>query len=549
MNKNENEIIITEEESKICNICNKKYTSTRKMIWHVKKEHQLDFEHYILKVYYNDIRPTCLKTGNPLSFKANKLGPWFHNFSKNNFPRKPHTEKSKQKIKLGCEKTSMEKYGVKNVFETDWCKEKIKNSMVEKYGVNNIMKTNEMRNLFSTFIKSNDTLNKTNETNLEKYGFIRFTCTDENKLKLRTYNYNKFYKNNWQQYIKDLNQIQIECLGDINNINNFQKLKFKCNICSFEWEDTLLKPFCKSCEEKFQNARSIEESSLMKWLKETVPNISFTSNKRFNINEKIYEADICYEKEKIIIELNGLYWHSEKAGKDKNYHINKLIALESLGYKVIQIFEDEWLFKTNIVKNKILHILGYNNLPKIYARKCTIKKINNNISNPFLELTHIQGSINASFCYGAYYNDKLVSVMTFSPLRLNMGNRIKKDGEFEMIRFSTSNEYRVIGIAGKLLSSFIKEKMPIKIYSYADKRYTNKNNNVYEKNGFKPMGDTQPNYWYVKKYKREYRFNFTKQKLVKMGYDNTKTEKEIMKESGYDRIWDCGHLKYEMLFS
>jgi hypothetical protein len=40
----------------------------------------------------------CLKSGTKLSFKAHKLGPWFSNWGKNMFPRKPHTEESKIKI-------------------------------------------------------------------------------------------------------------------------------------------------------------------------------------------------------------------------------------------------------------------------------------------------------------------------------------------------------------------------------------------------------------------------------------------------------------------
>ena len=50
-----------------------------------------------------------------------------------------------KKIKTGCEKTSMEKFGVKNVFSENWCKEKIKNTMIEKYGVNNIMKLDDIK--------------------------------------------------------------------------------------------------------------------------------------------------------------------------------------------------------------------------------------------------------------------------------------------------------------------------------------------------------------------------------------------------------------------
>jgi len=44
---------------------------------------------------------------------------------------------------------------------------------------------------------------------------------------------------------------------------------------------------------------------------------------------------------------------------------------------------------------------------------------------------------------------------------------------------------------------------------------------------------------------RLHRFNFPKHKLVKMGHDSNLTEWEIMQTLGYDRIWDCGHLKFE----
>ena len=155
MIKNNNEIFITEEESKLCKLDNKMFNSSKKMIWHVRKTYNLNFENYILKAYYNDIRPTCLKTGNDLTFKASKLGPFFHNYSKNAFPRKPHTKDTKQKIKCGCEKTSIEKYGVKNIFSTTWCKNKIKNTIREKYGVNNPMNVDEFKKkMINTFFET-----------------------------------------------------------------------------------------------------------------------------------------------------------------------------------------------------------------------------------------------------------------------------------------------------------------------------------------------------------------------------------------------------------
>ena len=153
MTQNKNEICISEDESKICLLDGKKFESNRKMIWYVRKTYNLNFEEYVIKAYYNNIRPTCLKTGNRLSFKPNKLGPWFSNYSKNNFPRNKHSEESKEKIKIGCEKTFINRYGVSNVFSTDWCKKKIKDTLQSKYGVSNIMHIDAIKKkVFDSFL-------------------------------------------------------------------------------------------------------------------------------------------------------------------------------------------------------------------------------------------------------------------------------------------------------------------------------------------------------------------------------------------------------------
>jgi hypothetical protein len=36
--------------------------------------------------------------------------------------------------------------------------------------------------------------------------------------------------------------------------------------------------------------------------------------------------------------------------------------------------------------------------------------------------------------------------------------------------------------------------------------------------------------------------------LIKQGFDAALTEWEIQKTRGYDRIWDCGQLKFEKTF-
>ena len=60
---------------------------------------------------------------------------------------------------------------------------------------------------------------------------------------------------------------------------------------------------------------------------------------------------------RIGFEYNGLYWHSEKNGKDKHYHIDKTRFLQQHGIQVIHIFSDEWNNKPEIIKDKIRNIL------------------------------------------------------------------------------------------------------------------------------------------------------------------------------------------------
>lgn len=252
------------------------------------------------------------------------------------------------------------------------------------------------------------------------------------------------------------------------------------------------------------------------------------------------ELDIVVPSRNVAIEYNGLYWHTERLGKHKNYHLDKTKMSEDVGFRLIHVFEDEWKNKKDIVKNRIIHILGCGDV-SVYARKCVVKEVGVDIKNDFLLSTHIQGPDNSSVRLGLYFEDELVSVMTFSKLRKSMGSK-GGVGEYELVRFSSLG---VVGGAGKLLKYFIRNYNPTSIISYADRRWSQ--GDLYEKLGFELVSMGRPNYWYTKDYKkREYRFNYRKDILVSKGYDKSKTENEIMSELGYDRIWDCGSLKYEL---
>lgn len=263
-----------------------------------------------------------------------------------------------------------------------------------------------------------------------------------------------------------------------------------------------------------------------------------------------FEIDIYSEEHKIGIEFNGLYFHSELAGKKNElYHLNKTDKAEQNGIHLIHIFEDEWLNKQDIIKSRLCNLFGKNDT-KIFARKCTIKEISNTpASLQFLEDNHLQGKDNSSIRLGLFFNEELISAMTFRKPSVSMGHR-KTDGIIELSRFCNKKYTNVVGSASKLLSYFLKNYSYDEIISYADRRWTPAGKNLYNSIGFNLMHSSSPNYWYMKNHSsRIPRFNFTKHKIIKNFElaDPSLSEFQNMVNLGYDRIWDCGNYKYSLL--
>lgn len=287
---------------------------------------------------------------------------------------------------------------------------------------------------------------------------------------------------------------------------------------------------CQKCGLKYNKS----EDTLKNFIKTL--GVSFIENTHKIIPN--FELDVYIPSHNLAIEFNGLYWHSE-LHKPSNYHITKTELCEKNGIKLIHIFEDEWNDKKDITKSRIKNLLGLTE-NKLYARKCEIKEVPSKESQIFLEQNHIQGTTNSSIKIGLYFNNELVSIMTFGKGRIALGG---KSNEYELVRFCNKINTTVIGGADKLLKYFIKTYTPSTIISYADRRWSQ--GDLYSKLNFTKTHYSQPNYWYIIQGKRKHRFAYRKSILVKQGYDKNKSEAEIMFERKIYRIYDCGTIVYK----
>lgn len=284
--------------------------------------------------------PKCIVCGNELSskqFLTYKLG--YLDTCCVNCTRKLDRVKEKRK------QTNLERYGVENPFQSKIKKDKIKQTNLERYGTNNPAQ--------SKIIKD-----KIKQTNLERYSVSFVGQINLSKLKTNINRNNTFIKKKLPiRFQKIYEQEKVTPLFSINDYSNVkEKYKWKCEICSYEFESDLNNGKvvkCPLCKPKSQPQFEVYEF-ITQELK--IENVIYDDR----IQIKPYEIDIYLPDYKFGIEMNGVYWHQ---GRDK-YHNMKTKLCENVGVFLFHITDVEWKEKNTEIKEKILNILNILNFKK-----------------------------------------------------------------------------------------------------------------------------------------------------------------------------------------
>lgn len=401
---------------------------------------------------------------------------------------------SSPEIRAKTKQTLLDTYNVTNVSLIPGVRERAKQSMIEEYGVPYPMMSPDLRaksvktcldkygvkyNTQSDVMKQ-----KSEETRLEKYGVRQPSQSHEILRKMLTTRSNN---------------------GPSNNAGTF-------------------------------GAAEDEVADFIKTL-------GITDIKRNYVLSDNRLLDIVAIGKRIAIEYNGLYWHNElsKEPRDSRYHISKMRVANKDGYRLISIFEDEWLFRRPQVENALKSIFGVS-VNRIGARECSVKAINISDANTFLEANHIQGAGNNSlFAVGLFHEGALVGVLT-------LGRHPRQGhGEIVLNRMCFDFNCTVMGGASRMLKiarDWAKTNGFSKMISWSDNRWFT--GSVYEKMGFSLAEELDADFTYVL-------YRHPTERLSKQSQTKKKTncpiglkEHEWAKQRGLARVWDCGKKRWEL---
>ena len=334
---------------------------------------------------------------------------------------------------------------------------------------------------------------KTQETNLEKYGVINVLQLDDNKEKAKQTKLEKYGNENYNNREKSA-KTYYEHYGDgghhLRRISKINKKAFDL-INGDEFEFALGK----------------------------------------------YNYDI--KKGNFLIEIDPTFTHNccdtklhdKYGGLDMMYHYNKSDVARKVGYNCIHVFDwDDW--------NKIKYMLQ--DKQTLYARKLHIREVSTENTANFINAYHLQGNCRGQEVrFGLYKGNELIEIMTFGKPRYN------KNYEWELLRLCTKPEYKVVGGAEKLFKHFIDVISPQSIISYCD--FSKFSGEVYTRLGFKQKGSIVPSkHW--SRGSQHITDNLLRQRgydqLFNANYGKGTSNEELMIEHGWLPIYDCGQITF-----
>lgn len=447
-----------------------------------------------------------------------------------------------EKVKNKIRESNIIKWGEDHPMKNKSVLEKTKSTLIKRWGVDNISKNEEIKNkkkqtcnlnfgvdyIFSNpnfienlkknnkilwgndwFLSSPIAKEKIKNTNIEKWGVDNPSKNNLIKIKIK-----KSLKSTIHCSILKENP-------EIMNIDSDNRIfSIKCDDCDSIYNITYSlfykrreknTTICTICNPVDRHKSGLE----VKLLRLIRNNYSGTIMENFKLSGK--ELDIYVPDLNLAFEFNGVYWYSD-IFLEKNYHKTKSDICREKSIQLIHIWEDDWLYKFDILESMIKSKLGKID-KKVYARNCFVKPVEDiKLVKSFLDKNHIQGYVGSTLKLGIFNEKNMMGIMCFK----------KTKNIWELTRFCSLLNTNVVGGFSKLFKYFLENYSYEKIITFSDNGYSM--GKIYSDNSFIKIKELPPDYKYVVDGIRHHKFNF---------------RKKLPKDA--NRIYDAGKIKWEYI--
>lgn len=396
------------------------------------------------------------------------------------------------------EELSLKNHGVKNSSQRPDVKNKIKNSnkdwlksqefaskrsetMLKKYGTDNVMLSTEIKNkIFATID--------------EKYGVTNIMHLPEVAKSAREKSVNT--------------RISKGLIKTVDGLTLPQKASEIGLSKSFFGKIVREKGLEYALDYKKQS------SSLKKNVHDFLVSLGLLPKINFSIGNK--KPDLVVND--LVVECDGLYWHSDAFITKTGYYVDKMVTYKSLGYRPLFFRGDEICNKFEIVCSILKNALGLNE-HKFYARKLISKEISPKSAFEFCERHHLIGGFkSASRSFALMNGDDILSVFQVKLLKNGTGS-------YDLSRYCTLPNTTIVGGFTKLLDFFERTCKPSSIQTFVDMRYGS--------------GDYLRSFGFVEhSCYPSFQWTDGKQTLHRMKFKGNSGY-----EHGFNKIWDCGQRK------
>lgn len=243
-----------------------------------------------------------------------------------------------------------------------------------------------------------------------------------------------------------------------------------------------------------------------------------------------WSYDIAVPAKKLLIEFNGLYWHSYPR-KQRGAHYAKRRDAEANGYRLITIWEDDWAHKRERMESLLRRALFGPDL-KIGARQTEVVRIPRVQARAFHEEHHVQDFTMAvaNQHYALFDQADLVAVASF-------------DRKGVLHRYTVLEGLSIAGGLQKCIKAFRGDFGALPIITYCDRDHFT--GDLYRAAGFRADGGSMT-MSYVTAGRRVRREGYMKHKLPSLfgDVDLRRKEIDICAEHGVYACWNSGTEKY-----